>query len=393
MRRAVVAHNTGFEPNCFCGRSVNANNRQQTDVEMDKEPMDILAALTDTYVGRHTRWFWSRMLAIADGGPPLGDTELSKHFAPSVLAHVPAQQLAIHFTQLAPIMRQVTCLIEETSSDTRYSALLALPDGWLRYTSAVEETTPHLLIEAAYSRAMAPSAYLDRSVQRDGRNVRLRDFGGAGPLMLLWHGAGCDLTCWETLVPHLTGFRVVAHDLPGHGRSPLPAFRTSDALADADAVIAELDVGPPIVVGHSLGGYLALHYAATRKCSGWIGLDGPFAVVYPWEADDPGSPESVLQIGREIRAMDVARDLAAIRCPAMLILCSIAASQIEEPMVPARREIAEHIARCHTDVRVEWVQTGHDAMLFGEIEATAARIREFRLSCLHQNSTAAKNNP
>ena len=205
----------------------------------------------------------------------------------------------------------------------------------------------------------------------------VRDFGGTGPLMLLWHGAGCDLACWETLAPHLTGFHVVAQDLPGHGRSLLKLFTTSDALADADAVVAELGEGSPIVVGHSLGGYAGLRYAATRRCSGWIGLDGPFAVVYPWGHDDPGLPESILRICREIRALDVARDFAAIKCRAMLVLCSVAADLIEERLVPARREIAEHLARHHPEIRVEWVQTGHDTILFHESQEIAARMREF----------------
>ena len=140
-------------------------------------------------------------------------------------------------------------------------------------------------------------------MQRDGRDVQIRDFGGTGPLMLLWHGAGGDLTSWETLVPHLAGFHVVAQDLPGHGRSPLKVFTTGDALADADAVVAELGEGPPIVVGHSLGGYLGLRYAATRRCSGWIGLDGPFGLVYPWDPDDPGLPETALRsVAKSVRS-------------------------------------------------------------------------------------------
>ena len=62
-------------------------------------------------------------------------------------------------------------------------------------------------------------------------------------------------------------FTVVAVDLPGHGESPCPddpeAFTRDAALDDLDAVLAELD-GPAILVGHSLGGYLALAHAATR---------------------------------------------------------------------------------------------------------------------------------
>jgi pimeloyl-ACP methyl ester carboxylesterase len=224
---------------------------------------------------------------------------------------------------------------------------------------------------------MNPNIHADRRVLRGGREVQISDFGGSGPLVLLLHGAGCDLTWWETLVPHLAGFHVVAQDLPGHGRAPLEVFTISEALADSDAVTAELGQGPPIMVGHSLGGYVGLRYAATRRCSAWIGLDGPFAVVYPWEQDDPGLPEFVLQIGREIRAINVVGDFAAITCPAMLILCSVAAHPMEECLLPARRAIAEHLARRHSEVRIEWVRTGHDALLSHNIEETAARIRDF----------------
>jgi pimeloyl-ACP methyl ester carboxylesterase len=181
-------------------------------------------------------------------------------------------------------------------------------------------------------------------------------------------------------VPHLAGFHVVAQDLPGHGRSTLKVFTMGDALMDADAVIAKLDQGPPNIVGHSLGGYLGLRYAATRRCSGWIGFDGPFGVVYPWNLDDPGLPETALQIGREIRGINVVSDLAAASCPKLLLLCATAASPIEEPMMASRREIAEHIARHHPEIRIEWVQTGHDTIVFDQPQETATKIRDFLLS-------------
>ena len=60
---------------------------------------------------------------------------------------------------------------------------------------------------------------------------------------------------------------MVAVDLPGHGDSPCPddpdAFTRDAALADIDRVLETLD-GPAVLVGHSLGGYLALAHAATR---------------------------------------------------------------------------------------------------------------------------------
>jgi pimeloyl-ACP methyl ester carboxylesterase len=62
-------------------------------------------------------------------------------------------------------------------------------------------------------------------------------------------------------------FTVVAPDLLGHGDSPVPddpAEYTRDrTLVDIDDIVADL-AEPPVLVGHSLGGYLALAYAATR---------------------------------------------------------------------------------------------------------------------------------
>ena len=126
---------------------------------------------------------------------------------------------------------------------------------------------------------------------------------------------------------------------------------------------------------HSLGGYLGLRFAATRTCAGWIGLDGPFGLAYPWKQDAPGLPEPALQIAREIHAIHVASDFAAVSCPAMLMLCATAANSLEEPMVTARRELAEHIARCHSEIRIEWIQMGHDTIIFLGAKEVAAAIR------------------
>ncbi len=82
---------------------------------------------------------------------------------------------------------------------------------------------------------MEPTAYSDRPVQHDGRDALIRDFGGTRPFMLLRDAAGCDLICWETLVSHLAGFHIVALDLPGHGRSPVPVFTGNAARAGAEA--------------------------------------------------------------------------------------------------------------------------------------------------------------
>ncbi len=77
-----------------------------------------------------------------------------------------------------------------------------------------------------------------------------------------------DAHTWDACAALLAGrFETVAVDLPGHGASPCPddpsAFTRDAAHSDLDEVLATLD-GPSVLVGHSLGGYLALAHAATR---------------------------------------------------------------------------------------------------------------------------------
>lgn len=91
---------------------------------------------------------------------------------------------------------------------------------------------------------------------------------GSGPAIVLLHGMGMNAHTWDAVARMLADrFTVVAVDLPGHGDSPCPddpsAFTRDAALADLDEVLATID-GPAVLVGHSLGGYLALAHAATR---------------------------------------------------------------------------------------------------------------------------------
>ena len=95
---------------------------------------------------------------------------------------------------------------------------------------------------------------------------------GSGAPIVFIHGLGMSAGSWNACMDLLDDrFTVVAIDLLGHGRSPVPedpAEYTRDrALDDIDDVLSELlaDVETPaVLVGHSLGGYLALAYAATR---------------------------------------------------------------------------------------------------------------------------------
>ncbi|HSL74966.1 MAG TPA: alpha/beta fold hydrolase [Ilumatobacteraceae bacterium] len=91
---------------------------------------------------------------------------------------------------------------------------------------------------------------------------------GSGPPIVFLHGMGTSAATWQRCMALLDDrFAVVAPDLLGHGSSPVlddPAEYTRDrTLVDLDDIVADL-AAPPVLVGHSLGGYLALAYAATR---------------------------------------------------------------------------------------------------------------------------------
>lgn len=87
------------------------------------------------------------------------------------------------------------------------------------------------------------------------------------PTLVLVHGAAMDRTVWQFQTRYLAhhGVRVLAVDLPGHGKTPgallAGAAEYADWLCD---VVAELAIGPVHVAGHSMGSFIALEAAARQ---------------------------------------------------------------------------------------------------------------------------------
>jgi pimeloyl-ACP methyl ester carboxylesterase len=88
------------------------------------------------------------------------------------------------------------------------------------------------------------------------------DWAAQTPLVLL-HGFCEDASIWDNLLPLLGEVPVVRIDLPGFGQSDLPGQPTIESYAEAVAgALQQLGVTTGLMVGHSLGGYVALAFAA-----------------------------------------------------------------------------------------------------------------------------------
>ncbi len=297
------------------------------------------------------RWVLERLVAVCAGGATPSAVDLEQQYTSAWLSEVPMSRT---FDEIAPFMAAVVALRDEAARPNEATIVLDLADGHaVRFRSTVEESAPHRIKFQLLSPAMTPSSYVDRTVRRDGRTVHIRDFGGRGPLLLLWHGAGCDATIWETIVPSLRSFRVVAQDLPGHGGSPHRQLSVADTLADARAVLADLGTDQPIVVGHSMGGWIALRYAATSSCKALVCLDGPTNIDYAAmgiNRDHPGwMPDPP----------DVCSDLDSLDCPTLITLCRGTSATEQEWMVPFRAGLYDYLGEHHPEIRVVWQPTGH----------------------------------
>ena len=213
----------------------------------------------------------------------------------------------------------------------------------------------------------------------DAKAVRMRFFvAGEGPPILLVHGLSGAAANWSELAPVLARRRrVLALDLPGHGGSaPLPAAPNLDAYAERVRIVAEqAGLLPAAVVGHSLGGLVALRLAlrhpgavtalvlaapagissSTRRAQFWLtvfGFSRPGRRVAPlrgvlaarpalrasvfnrWQVSDPRSLSEeavegllaphelhtdVLSAGRALVRGDPRDALAGVGCPCLVL--------------------------------------------------------------------------
>jgi pimeloyl-ACP methyl ester carboxylesterase len=89
--------------------------------------------------------------------------------------------------------------------------------------------------------------------------------GQGQPALLFVHGAGGDHTTWgEQLRELAPNFSVAALDLNGHGRSPAREGEGFQTYTEDVLAVLEALAMPTVVVGHSMGGAIALMVALQR---------------------------------------------------------------------------------------------------------------------------------
>lgn len=173
-----------------------------------------------------------------------------------------------------------------------------------------------------------------RDLVVDGIRLHVTE-AGRGPALLLLHGLSATHFNWEhTMAAFADRFRVIAPDLPGHGRSDKPdAPYTIDFFAGMMRSLGrELGLDEAVVIGNSLGGQIAIQMA----------LDYPtFTRALVLAAPAGGFGQTINALSWSIRATAGPRMLS-VALPYALERCVYDPTRAEH--IERRRILAERIA-------------------------------------------------
>lgn len=211
------------------------------------------------------------------------------------------------------------------------------------------------------------------TVDVEGADIHYRSWGTKGkPGLVFVHGGAAHAEWWSFIAPFFsTDWHAVAFDLSGHGESGR-RDQYGHPMWAKEVMAVTNDVGfpgPPVVVGHSLGGMVTIQTAATYgdDLAGAVIVDTP--VRRPSPEEDEGSS------GRAFRSPGVYPTLADAMSHFRLI-----------PAQPCDNEfIVEHIARTSLRQTPEGWTWKFDPRLFkgnviplrDQLAAAACRIALF----------------
>ncbi len=145
----------------------------------------------------------------------------------------------------------------------------------------MDSPSPKWFIDAI---ATSPSV---QTVESGGVNINYLAWGDPdAPGLVFVHGGAAHAHWWSHIAPtFLPDYRVVALDLSGHGDSDRREAYSLELWCDevADLIAAAKFSSPPVLIGHSMGGFVSIATAA-RHCDvigGAVIIDSPVVDIDP----------------------------------------------------------------------------------------------------------------
>ena len=161
-----------------------------------------------------------------------------------------------------------------------------------------------------------PDRYRQIDVPVASGDLKVGEWSGAGGAVVLLHGLTGSHVSWQLLAGELPGYRLLAPDLRGRGRSsdlPGPSGLAAHA-DDVVAVIREHADHPVLLVGHSMGAFVAVVLAEKYRqlVAGVVLVDGglPFA---PAELEHTEAVVATIRQGLSVTYPDRAAYLESFR--------------------------------------------------------------------------------
>lgn len=184
----------------------------------------------------------------------------------------------------------------------------------------------------------------------DGVPIVFEVAGAGETTLVLIHGWACDRTYWRSQVDSFArDYRVVTLDLAGHGGSGTgrAAWSIANFGQDVAAVVARLEAGRVVLVGHSLGGPVALEAGLLlgHRVAAVIGAEAFF---------DFWTDTSVIRAFTELRGDFAVRTRALVR---QAMFTAASPPGLADSVADAMAAAAPEIAMPALDGLVEWAQT------------------------------------
>jgi non-heme chloroperoxidase len=143
--------------------------------------------------------------------------------------------------------------------------------------------------------ALAENTYMDTVTSSDGVKLFYKDWGNGQPIVF-HHGWPLSADDWDTQLLYfvLKGYRVIAYDRRGHGRSSqVPdGHDMNHYAADVAALVDHLDLRDAVHVGHSAGGGVVARYVA-RHGKGRVAKAVLMSAVTPIVLKTATNPEGL----------------------------------------------------------------------------------------------------